>query len=93
MNPYGQRWAPWSWAFIWSLILWAILLGGLAAVLGGCAAFGAKHTIELSKSGPPVPPPTTHPECKDAASLNCCCDMSVKGIMTCRCPHPGGVPP
>ena len=90
MNSYGQRWAPWSWAFILSLVLWAGIIW-LAVTLAGCAAFGAEHTIKVGKAASPgVPPPVTHPECRDAASLNCCCDMSQKGIITCRCPHPGG---
>jgi len=96
MNGYGQRWAPWSWAFVFSLVLWAIILGALAAALGGCAPLGFKHTIEANRGAgsmpgeAPVPPPATIPECKDSASLMCCCDMSTKGVINCRCPHPGG---
>lgn len=93
MNSYGQRWAPWSWAFVLSLVLWVAIIW-LAMTLVGCGALGAEGHIKINKAGsndPPVPPPTPHPECRDAASLNCCCDMSNKGIITCRCPHPGGI--
>jgi len=96
VNGYGQRWRPWGWAMVFSLALWAVALW-LAFHLVGCAPLGVKYTVEASKGAhpgeAPVPPPATIPECKDSASLMCCCDMSTKGIISCRCPHPGGVVP
>jgi hypothetical protein len=100
MNAYGQRWAPWGWAAVFSLTLW-VLLGWLVfQVAVGCAPLGVKYTVEAHKGArpgdpadAPVPPPASIPECKDSASLMCCCDMSTKGIISCRCPHPGGVVP
>jgi len=98
LNRYGQVWRPWGLAAVLSLALWAIIVWAALALVG-CAAMGAKHTIEFQKgaapssSEAPVPPPATIPECKDSASLMCCCDMSVKGVINCRCPHPGGTVP
>lgn len=94
MNGYGQRWAPWGWATTLSIIFWVAAIW-LVVTLAGCAAFGFEHTIKATKSAAPngdapVPPSAVIPECRDAMSLSCCCDMSTKGILTCRCPHPGG---
>jgi hypothetical protein len=94
MNRYGQVWGPWGIGLVLSLAAWALIIWAALALVG-CAAFGAEHTVKLGKAAypdtAPVPPPATIPECKDSASFMCCCDMSTKGILTCRCPHPGGV--
>ena len=96
LNRYGQVWRPWGLAAVLSLALWAVIVWAALALVG-CAAMGFEHTVKVNKAAhsgdAPVPPPATIPECKDSASLMCCCDMSVKGIINCRCPHPGGVAP
>ena len=95
VNRYGQIWRPWGLGALISLALWAVIVWAALALVG-CAPMGVKYSVEATKGAhadAPVPPPASIPECKDSASLMCCCDMSVKGIINCRCPHPGGVVP
>ena len=99
VNRYGQIWRPWGLGALISLALWAVIVWAALALVG-CAPMGVKYSVEATKGHHPgdtadasVPPPASIPECKDSASLMCCCDMSVKGIINCRCPHPGGVVP
>ena len=95
VNAYGQRWAPWSWAFVFSIVLWAVIIGTAVALLGGCAARLADgkggtitYTERVRVEKPP--PKEASQECPDAEALHCCCDLSRSGVLTCRCPHPGG---
>lgn len=77
MNAYGQRWAPWGWGFVISLVLWTLIVW-LAFQAMGCAAMGAKHTIEFTKGAKPgtdpCPPDTSShalPACPPGYNLVC----------------------
>lgn len=94
MNVYGQRWAPWGWAAVLSLVLWAGIIW-LAFQLVGCAtmleaegggSITRKETVSVHKDGK-----SPDLACVKGESMTCCCDLSREGIFTCRCPHPGGV--
>ena len=91
MNAYGQRWAPWSWAFLFSIVLWAIIIGTAVALLGGCGTVGEGRTVTYTERVKvETPPKEWDALCPQGQPLHCCCDLSRDGVISCRCPHPGG---
>jgi hypothetical protein len=95
LNAYGQRWAPWSWAFLFSIILWAVIIGSAVALLGGCIStragkVGEGGSLTYTEKVKVERPPKEWGECPQGEAVHCCCDLSRDGVISCRCPHPGG---
>lgn len=76
---------------LWGLLIWAALgLMGCGLVKAGRVGEGGTvtYTEKVRVDRPPKEAPQV---CSDGEPLHCCCDLSREGVISCRCPHPGGV--
>jgi hypothetical protein len=72
---------------LWAIIIWAFLVAtGCAARVGEGGSVTYSERVKVER-----PPKEWDATCPQGQPLKCCCDLSRDGVISCRCPHPGGV--
>jgi hypothetical protein len=78
-------------AAILSTALWWVIIAGAMFALGGCGHVGDGRTVTYTeRMKVETPPKEWDAVCPQGQALRCCCDLSRDGVISCRCPHPGG---